>query len=91
MHNLHISTQFDSGAIDVVRLERADDIQLRIRKDSAADFAQWFHFCLHGAAFQPVTLRFLNAAESCLPQGLEGLPSGGQLRPPRMDAHRHPV
>jgi len=69
MHNLHISTQFDSGAIDVVRLERADDIQLRIRKDSAADFAQWFHFCLHGAAFQPVTLRFLNAAESAYPKG----------------------
>jgi murein tripeptide amidase MpaA len=72
MHKLHISTQFDSGAIDVVQLERADDIQLRIRKDSAADFAQWFHFCLHGAAFQPVTLRFLNAGESAYPKGWEG-------------------
>ncbi len=72
MHKLHISTQFDSGAIEVVRLERADDIQLRIRKDSAAEFAQWFHFCLHGAAFQPVTLRFLNAGESAYPKGWEG-------------------
>jgi murein tripeptide amidase MpaA len=72
MHKLHISTQFDSGAIDVVQLDRADDIQLRIRKDSAADFAQWFHFCLHGAAFQPVTLRFLNAGESAYPKGWEG-------------------
>lgn len=69
MHKLHISTQFDSGAIEVVQLERADDIQLRIRKDSAAEFAQWFHFCLHGAAFQPVTLRFLNAGESAYPKG----------------------
>ena len=72
MHKLHISTQFDSGAIEVVQLERADDIQLRIRKDSAADFAQWFHFCLHGAAFQPVTLRFMNAGESAYPKGWEG-------------------
>lgn len=72
MHKLHISTQFDSGAIEVVRVERADDIQLRIRKDSAAEFAQWFHFCLHGAAFQPVTLRFLNGGESAYPKGWEG-------------------
>ena len=72
MHDLHISTQFDSGAIEVVRLERADDIQLRIRKDHAAEFAQWFHFCLHGAAFQPVTLRFLNASECAYPKGWEG-------------------
>jgi murein tripeptide amidase MpaA len=72
MHKLHISSQFDSGAIEVVRLDRADDIQLRIRKDSAADFAQWFHFCLHGAAFQPVTLRFLNASECAYPKGWEG-------------------
>lgn len=82
MHKLHISTQFDSGAIDVVRLERADDIQLRIRKDSAAEFAQWFHFCLHGAAFQPVTLRFLNASACAYPKGWEGYQGGGQLRPP---------
>ena len=72
MHDLHISTQFDSGAIEVVRLERTDDIQLRIRQDNAAQFAQWFHFCLHGAAFQPVTLRFLNASECAYPKGWEG-------------------
>lgn len=72
MHKLHISTQFDSGAIDVVHLERADDIQLRIRNDNASEFAQWFHFCLHGAAFQPVTLRFLNASECAYPKGWDG-------------------
>ncbi|MFY8042605.1 MAG: M14-type cytosolic carboxypeptidase, partial [Rhodoferax sp.] len=40
MHKLHISTQFDSGAIEVVHLERTDDIQLRIRNDNASEFAQ---------------------------------------------------
>jgi len=72
MHKLHISTQFDSGAIEVVHLERADDIQLRIRNDNASEFAQWFHFCLHGAAFQPVTLRFLNASACAYPKGWDG-------------------
>ena len=47
MSQLHISTQFDSGAIEVVRLERADDIQLRIRKDNASEFAQWFLSLIH--------------------------------------------
>jgi len=61
MSPLHISTQFDSGAIAVLSLADHRDIQLHIRKDSAADFTQWFHFALHGAAGLPVTLRFLNA------------------------------
>ena len=72
MSSLHISTQFDSGAIEVLKLDSANDIQLAIRKDTAADFAQWFHFCLHGAAFQPVTLRFMNAGASAYPKGWEG-------------------
>lgn len=72
MRQLHISTQFDSGSIEVVRLDDPSDIQLRIRKDSAADFAQWFHFCLHGAAGVPVALTFLNAGECAYPKGWEG-------------------
>ena len=69
MSRLHISTQFDSGAIEVVRLEDHRDIALNIRKDNASDFAQWFHFALHGAAGLPVTLRFLNAGRCAYPEG----------------------
>ena len=58
---LHISSAFDSGAIEVVTLANPDNIELRIRADNAAEFVQWFHFCLHGAAGEAVTLRFLNA------------------------------
>ena len=37
---LHISTAFDSGAIDVVSLAESANIQLNIRKDNASEFAQ---------------------------------------------------
>lgn len=69
MTRLAITSQFDSGAIEVVSLEDHRDIQLHIRKDSAAEFAQWFHFALHGAAGLPVTLRFLNAGKCAYPEG----------------------
>ena len=66
---LHISTQFDAGAIEVEALDRADDIRLRIRADSHADFRQWFHFRLQGAAGQACRLRFLNAGVCTYPDG----------------------
>ena len=72
MPPLHISTQFDSGAIEVVRLDDPADIQLRIPRDNAAEFAQWFHFRLQGAAGVPVTLRFVNASECAYPSGWAG-------------------
>ncbi len=72
MNTISISCQFDSGAIEVVRAHDPADIQLRIRKDNAADIAQWFHFRLQGARGVPVTLRFLNAAQCAYPKGWEG-------------------
>ncbi|MEO6971931.1 MAG: M14-type cytosolic carboxypeptidase [Rhodoferax sp.] len=69
---LRISTSFDAGAIDVVSLDDPGDIQLNIRSDNAAGFAQWFHFRLQGAAGVPVTLRFLNAAQCAFPKGWDG-------------------
>jgi murein tripeptide amidase MpaA len=72
MNLLHISSAFDSGAIEVLSLADPADIQLRIRSDHAADFAQWFHFCLHGAAGVPVTLRFMNAGQCSYPAGFKG-------------------
>lgn len=72
MTSLHISTQFDSGAIEVLSLEDHRNIELRIRADNASEFAQWFHFSLHGAQGLPVTLRFLNAGACAYPKGWEG-------------------
>jgi len=72
MSTLHISTAFDSGAIEVLSLADPQDIQLNIRRDNASDFAQWFHFSLQGAAGVPVKLRFLNAGQCAYPKGWEG-------------------
>ncbi len=69
MTTLHISTAFDSGAIDVVSLADAGDIQIRVRRDNASEFAQWFHFRLQGAAGLATCLRFLNAGHCAYPKG----------------------
>ena len=70
--SLAITSRFDGGAIEVVRLDDPQDIQLRIRADNASEFAQWFYFALHGAAGTPVRLRFLNAGQCAYPAGWEG-------------------
>jgi murein tripeptide amidase MpaA len=67
-----ISSQFDSGAIEIVSIDTANaspDITLRIRKDSHADFRQWFHFRLSGARGLPCRVRFENAGACTYPDG----------------------
>ena len=71
MPQLSISSQFDSGAIEVISLTDPHDIQVNIRKDNAAEFAQWFHFALNGAAQRPVTVKFMNAGQCAYPDGWE--------------------
>ena len=66
---MNISSQFDAGSVEVVKCDDFSDIQLKIRQDNAASFAQWFYFRLQGAAYQPCTLRFLNAAACTYPEG----------------------
>ena len=66
---LKISAQFDSGAIDVLAADRPDDVRLAVRADSHAEFRQWFHFRVQGAAGIPLTLAFTNAAACTYPRG----------------------
>ena len=66
---LKISHQFDAGAIEIVRIDGPAAIELNIRKDSHADFLQWFYFRLQGARGEACTLRFLNAAQAAFPGG----------------------
>ena len=68
---IQISSNFDAGAIDVIRADQADAIELHIRKDSAADFSQWFYFRLQGARHQACTIVFANAGECTYPKGWE--------------------
>ena len=64
-----ISSNFDSGAIEVLSAPGAADITLRIRKDSHAEFRQWFHFRLSEARGVACALRFENAGACTYPAG----------------------
>ncbi|MDB5866330.1 MAG: hypothetical protein JWO70_4136 [Betaproteobacteria bacterium] len=67
-----ISCAFDSGAIQFVSARNsaaAADFTLRVRKDSHAEFIQWFHFRLSDARGLACTLRFENAGACTYPEG----------------------
>lgn len=66
---IKISTQFDGGNIEVVDAQNPANIQLKLPKDNAADFRQWFYFRVQGAAYQNLQLNFINADESAYPAG----------------------
>jgi murein tripeptide amidase MpaA len=70
--SLHISSQFDAGAIEVVSCAQSDDIRLRIRADTNAEFAQWFYFALTGARDTDCTMTFDNASQCAFPEGWRG-------------------
>ncbi len=70
---MHISSGFDSGAIEVISCKgaRAD---LAIRHDIAADgrpseFLQWFHFRVSGTEASGAELRIVNAGATTYPNG----------------------
>ena len=70
-----INAAFDSGNIELVEIDGADDrwrIDLRIRQDHLSDFYQWFYFRLSGAAGRRVTIRIVNAGGSAYPFGWPG-------------------
>ncbi|HTI16123.1 MAG TPA: M14-type cytosolic carboxypeptidase [Trinickia sp.] len=69
---LSITSNFDGGAIEVVSCDVAGDIRLRIRRDSHADFAQWFYFRLSGARDERCVMAFENAADCTYAQGWQG-------------------
>ncbi|WP_293781420.1 M14-type cytosolic carboxypeptidase [uncultured Oxalicibacterium sp.] len=64
-----ISSAFDAGAIEVVSAESAQAIELRLRPDSHADFAQWFYFRLQGAHGERCKLRIVDADKATYPDG----------------------
>lgn len=69
---MHISSAFEAGAIEVVRAHTADDVHLRIRSDSHADFRQWFYFCVTDVRGQTLRLHLDNASECTYPYGWPG-------------------
>ncbi|WP_416308313.1 M14-type cytosolic carboxypeptidase [Neptunicella sp. SCSIO 80796] len=66
---MRISSNFDSGNIQVIRAEQADDIQLAINKDNNSDFYQWFHFKLDSTPFINHKLTIQNVDKAAYPDG----------------------
>lgn len=68
---LKISTQFDGGNIEIVDISDPTNIQLKLPKDNAAEFRQWFYFRVQGVAYQNLGINFINVKESAYPEGWE--------------------
>lgn len=68
---MKISTNFDSGNIEVVNIDTPGKIELKIRKDTNSDFSQWFHFRLSGAVEKECNISIVNAGETSYPEGWE--------------------
>ena len=66
---LHISSQFDSGAIEVIDVNDSHNIRLNLRADNASEFMQWFHFRISGVKGEACTIRIENAGQSAYPDG----------------------
>jgi murein tripeptide amidase MpaA len=69
--SIKISSKFDAGNIEVVKLENHENIQLKIENDSNSDFLQWFYFRMQGAIDLPCTLNIVNAGDAAYPEGWE--------------------
>ena len=66
-----VSSNFDGGNIEVAG-QGEGHLDLRIAKDNAADFFQWFYFRLSEAKGQSLAVRILNAGEASYVKGWEG-------------------
>lgn len=68
---MYISSNFDSGNIQVIDATKANNIQLEIVKDNQSDFYQWFHFKLHNNEQMEHIIHLTNAGKSAYIEGWE--------------------
>jgi murein tripeptide amidase MpaA len=68
---MRIGSNFDGGNIDVLGRDGADAARLAIRRDTQADFFQWFDFRVAGVRGRAITLAIENAGEASYPKGWE--------------------
>ena len=69
---LYISSQFDSGAIEVIQAETPNNIRLNLRADNASEFKQWFHFRVSGVKGELCIMRIENAGQSAYSKAWSG-------------------
>jgi len=64
---MKISSNFDSGNIEVISVENPENIQVKIRKDTNSNKHQWFYFRLTGAEGYPCKINIINASTAAYP------------------------
>lgn len=69
---MQISSQFDSGNIEVVEIADHDTARLRIKKDAGDQHMQWFHFRVSGAKDRACTFVIENASDASYPNAWNG-------------------
>ena len=66
---MKISTDFDSGSIDIVTTKDVNNIQLKLRPDNNNSTLQWFHFKLTTQLDTVHQIKIINAGDSTFPAG----------------------
>lgn len=69
---MRISSNFDSGNIEVIDASQPENIRLRIRKDNQSAFYQWFHFRLETCSMQEHHLQIEELDKSAYPDAWTG-------------------
>jgi murein tripeptide amidase MpaA len=67
-----IDAAFDGGNIEIEKADNPADIRLLLRKDTNAEFLQWFNFRLSGVAGEDCVISIGNAGKSSYTKGWEG-------------------
>ena len=68
---MKISTNFDSGNIEVLSVDDVNNIQLNIQNDSNSEHFQWFHFRAQGLQGQDCKFKIMNAHKASFAKGYE--------------------
>jgi murein tripeptide amidase MpaA len=69
---MQIGAELDGGAIDIVEATDPSAIRLAIRKDTKADFRQWFCFRVDDVAGVPLAFTVENAADATYADAFDG-------------------
>lgn len=69
---MQINSNFDGGNIIAHLVDKADDIQLKIKSDAGDEFFQWFYFRLTGGGGKDCRLNIINAGEASYIKGWDG-------------------
>ena len=69
---MRITSEFDSGNIQVVEATGPQNIKLEIKKDNESSFYQWFHFKLQSTKFVEHKIAIGNLKHSAYPEGWPG-------------------